>query len=124
MEVYFLDQQQQAAKPDETNVQLNMTQKVMSAESGCVNVGGCIAFLKKKGLVKTLGRGKYEVSIGKNADFTASDVDMLRQERIDKLNGVTKFYRSKECRAAYVCSYFGDDSFSGSCGVCDNCNQC
>ena len=113
---------QKEAKPGENKVQLNMTQKVMSAESGCVNVGGCIAFLKKKNLVKTLGRGKYEVTLEGSGDFSAADVNVLRQERIDKLNQVTSFYRSKECRAAYICAYFGDDTFEGSCGVCDNCS--
>jgi len=107
------------AKDDEKTVELKMTQKVMAAESGCVNVGGCIAFLKKKGLVKTLGRGRYEVA--KDGEFDSSDVDVLRQERIDKLNEVVNFYRSKECRAAYICGYFGDDTFEGSCGICDNC---
>ncbi len=113
---------QKIAKPGDKKVEVKMTQKVMSAESGCVNVGGCIAFLKKKNLVKTLGRGKYEVTLEGSGDFSAADVNVLRQERIDKLNQVTSFYRSKECRAAYICAYFGDDTFEGSCGVCDNCS--
>jgi len=107
-------------KDGEKAVELKMTQKVMSVASDCVNVGGCIAFLKKKGLVKTLGRGRYQVAtVG---EFDASDVDVLRQERIDKLNQVVNFYRSKDCRAASVCAYFGDDTFEGQCGVCDNCS--
>jgi superfamily II DNA helicase RecQ len=109
------------AKPGCHTVTINMIQKEMGQQANCDNVGGCISFLKKENVVKTLGKGKYQVSVGGNHHFDFSELDKQRQDKVDKVNEVVAFYNTKECRAAYICDYFGDVSFNGKCGVCDNC---
>ena len=109
------------AKPGADTVTINLTQKDMGLRSGCFNVGGCISFLKKVGMVVTLGKGKYRVSVngGENLDF--SEMDERRQSKIRKVDEVVRFYSTKDCRVAFICDYFGDTSFAGKCGTCDNC---
>ena len=101
--------------------EVNMTQKVMADLSGCVNVGGCISFLKSRNLVQTLGRGKYEVVVNNDEPLESLPLEAIRKDKIDKLNKVLNFYRYDGCRMAYICEYFGDTTFSGLCGSCDNC---
>lgn len=109
-----------------STVEIHMTQAVMSSHSKCLNVGGCIAILKNESLIKTLGRGKYEVVVDRPRNVTESELRVLeaaRKGKIDRLNEVCNFYRSRECRAKLICEYFGDLTFSGRCGKCDNCNR-
>lgn len=109
-----------AAKPDAKTVTVNMTQKEMANLSRSRNVGACIGFLKRQELVKTIGRGKYQVSLEKKPmDF--EKLNSQRKENFDKLHSLIRFYQSKRCRYAQICEYFGDDTFTGRCGNCDNC---
>ena len=101
--------------------EIHMTQKVMGQLSRVHNVGACISALKQKGLVKTLGRGKYKVWLDKDDTFDVVQIDGSRKDRMEKLNALTRFYRTRDCRYAYVCEHFGDVSLSGPCGKCDNC---
>jgi len=109
------------AGADAKRAELNMTQKVMGEVSRCVNVGGCISILKSEGLISTVARGKYEVVLDRDRKKDISALDSIRQGKIDKLNQIVNFYKCKECRVAFLCDYFGDMSFEGVCGVCDNC---
>ena len=109
--------------PGSKTAELNMTQKAMSDMSRCQNVGGCIAALKNEHLVTTLGRGKYEVCLSKDRVQGISPFELIRKDKIDKLNQVVSFYQSKDCRASYLCGYFGDITFDGACGGCDNCTR-
>ena len=109
--------------PGSKTAELNMTQKAMSDMSRCQNVGGCIAALKNEHLVTTLGRGKYEVCLNKDRVQGISPFELIRKDKIDKLNQVVSFYQSKDCRASYLCGYFGDITFDGACGGCDNCTR-
>lgn len=111
------------AKSGCQSVVVNMTQDEMGEHSGCVNVPGCMAFLRRSRLVKTLGRGRYNVSLRAHRDFDYGVLNKARQDKILKLDEVVALYRSVECRAAYVCNYFGDTFFHGTCGVCDNCKD-
>ena len=108
-------------QPGCKTVTVNMTQKVMAESSGCVNVGGCIGYLKRSGHVATLGRGKYRVDLERADLVNFDELEEVRQAKIEKVNEVVRFYRSRDCRMAEVCGYFGDMSFSGGCKVCDNC---
>jgi len=108
------------ARPNSLTTTVNMTQKDMAQASGCANVGSCISFLKKEGMVETKGRGKYQVTLQKkDMDYTA--IRDQRRAALDKLNNLVNFYQSKNCRFDHICKYFGDDSFSGQCNNCDNC---
>lgn len=111
------------AKPNDETATVNMIQKDMGMAADCVNVGGCISFLKKKGLVRKLERGKYRVSLTGGSNLDCSGLDKIRQEKIDKVDAVVSFYQSGDCRVASICDYFGDTSFSGKCGACDNCTN-
>ena len=91
--------------------------------SGCVNVGGCISFLKTLGLVTTLGRGKYTVRVGYDRDLQITPLTAIRSDKIAKLNEVVRFYRNSGCRMAFLSEYFGDTTFNGVCGHCDNCSK-
>jgi len=102
---------------------IKMTQKVMGNLSGFKNVGACISFLKQRGLVKTLGRGSYEVRLDRDDTFDVTQIDGSRAERLRKLNDLTSFYREGECRFLRVCAYFGDASLSSPCGKCDCCTS-
>lgn len=109
------------AKAGDTKVELAMTQKTMGDFSGCVNVGGCIAVLKNENLVKTLGRGSYEVRVDRER-VGSSALDKIRADKIEKLDNVVAFYKYKGCKYQYICNYFGDDSLKGKpCGNCDSC---
>jgi len=105
-----------------TSAELNLTQKVMGTESKCINVGGCIAVLKSKGIVETLGRGKYKVMLDGDIGNIAV-LDDVRKDKIEKLNNVMRFYGGTGCRVDFICKYFGDNTFNGRCGSCDNCTK-
>lgn len=106
-----------------STVTINMTQNEMAYASGCRCVGGCMTFLRKKGVVSTIGKGAYRVSLGGNLDFDFSELDRRRQYNIDRLDTVVSFYQTKECRASFISDYFGDYTFVGPCGTCDVCNS-
>lgn len=112
---------QAKAEPGEETAIVEMTQKQMAQKSRCFNASACVSFLRKRGLVTTLGRGKYSVAVGEGQHF---DVEKIKKARVDKirtLDKVVRFYRHKGCRYEFVCEYFGDESFEGPCGLCDNC---
>jgi ATP-dependent DNA helicase RecQ len=101
---------------------VEMTQKKMETASGVANVGACMSFLRRQGLVVTLGRGKYQVKLTDAApNYEAANLE--RKEKTGKLNELVSFFKSGECRFVYVCRYFGDDTFTGKCGDCDNCTK-
>jgi superfamily II DNA helicase RecQ len=104
-----------------SSVEIKMIQKDMSEQSGYHNVGACISFLKQEGLVKTLGRGSYQVRLDLDDAFDVSQIDGSRQSRIDKLNQFTSLCRDNGCRYRHICDYFGDLSLDKDCGKCDNC---
>lgn len=105
-----------------TVAEIGMTQKVMGEESGFHNVGACISFLKQRGLVRTLGRGSYQVRLDLDDTLDLSQIDGSRKDRLDKLDALVRFYRSGDCRFEHVCGYFGDVTFAGPCKKCDRCN--
>jgi ATP-dependent DNA helicase RecQ len=107
--------------PGEETTEVKMTQKVMKEESGCLNVGACISVLKRSGLVETIGRGRYKVNL-KDVTIETDALTAARNDKIAKLKQVCSFYRMAGCRFKYVCDYFGDETFPGSCGHCDNCS--
>ena len=111
------------AKEGEKTASVKLTQSAMSSMSRCVNVGGCISVLKNEGLVRTIGRGDYEVAVGRDMVSDCSELKKIRDAKIKKLGAVVNFYKSEECRVKFLCEYFGDMSFNGRCGVCDNCTK-
>jgi len=108
---------------DDKKVILEMTQKEMSAQSKCASVGACVGILKKVGAVNIVGRGRYEVSLTAPAKFDYAELSKNRNEKIAKLNELVSFFNSRECRGDYICQYFGDESFSPGCGICDRCES-
>jgi ATP-dependent DNA helicase RecQ len=110
------------AKPGADTATINMTQEAMGDISGCDSVSGCISFLKKRGLVKKVVNGVYEVSL-RTVELDYSSLDEIRADKVRKLDEIVAFYRSKECRMALICAHFGDMSLTGKCGVCDNCTS-
>lgn len=100
--------------------EVNLTQKVMGEMSRCLNVGACISVLKSKGLVETIGRGKYKVTVGGKLGEVGPS-DNLRDDKINKLNNVIKLYKTTGCRARFITEYFGDKSYNKNCNICDNC---
>jgi len=120
--VWLRDEARSQANGGEDAAILNLTQKEMEQKSGCYSASGCMTFLYKKGAVKKLARGRYEVSLKVNGSFDYSELTARREERLAKIQEVVQFYKSAECRSALVCDHFGDDSFKGPCTSCDNCN--
>lgn len=110
------------ARPGMKTVTLNMTQSKMGDLSNVKGVSPSLAFLRKHGLVDTVGRGKYQVNVEKNWNLDFSELDALRKYKEDKLEEVANLYKERyECRFANVCAYFDDLSFTGRCGKCDIC---
>lgn len=113
---------QSIAKPNCKEVTVSLTQKDMGQQSGCYNVGGCVSFLKKHKAIEKIANGEYKVHLAcGNFDYTK--LDNVRRDKIAKVDKVVEFYRTKGCRFGFICDYFGDTSFTGSCGSCDNCTQ-
>jgi len=94
----------------------------MGGLSKCSSVGAAISFLKGCGLVETKGRGKYQVSLEKK-DIDFNTIAEKRKKNLKKFYALVEFYKSKTCRFGTICEYFGDDSFNGKCGNCDNCEN-
>jgi ATP-dependent DNA helicase RecQ len=108
------------ALPHAKTTTVSMTQKQMGGLSQCKCVGAAISFLKGYDLVQTKGRGKYQVSLEKK-EIDFDSMAEKRKKNIKKFYDLVNFYKTGSCRFKIICEYFGDDSFVGRCGNCDNC---
>lgn len=112
------------ARANAKTVQLNMTQADMGGLAFVQGVGACVAFLRRHGLMETLGRGKYRVTLEADWNLDFSDLDKHRERKLSRLKEVMGFYQDREeCRFVNVCAYFGDLSMNGACGKCDVCRS-
>lgn len=105
---------------------LKMTQSKMTEDTGIQNISACIGCLKRAGVVKTVSRGVYEVTVHENADNAPIDYKLIenkRQEKIDRLIEMFNFVNdNSQCRFHHILGYFGD-SMKYRCGKCDWCQK-
>jgi ATP-dependent DNA helicase RecQ len=104
------------------------TQEEMATNAGIKPQfsGGCVAFLRKNGLMETIDRGVYKVNYFDS--YTEANVDYeslraLRKSKQEKMLEVTGFIEgTKKCRMVQILDYF-DDKGSKPCGKCDICRK-
>jgi len=109
------------AVPRAKSTTINMTQREMGNLSRCKGVSGAISLLKRNGVIKTLGRGKYQFSL-ENSQIDFDEIESSRKEKLTRLYKIVSFYQSNVCRFHTICSYFGDDTMH-KCNNCDNCEK-
>jgi len=109
------------AQPGAKTVTLNMTQKKMGEVTETRNYGGCVSFLYKRGVLRKIERGKYMLAL-EHPDINFAQLYELRRWKMEKLDSLNQMHlNNKECRFKALARYFGDSSFNGRCGKCDNC---
>ena len=111
------------AQSGEDFADVSLQQKMMVEYSSVKSVGACIGFLKKRGLVESLCRGKYRVKIRSDVEFDSGEINKVRMDKVGKLNKVCDLFRTDGCIYRKVVDYFGDGSLSSNCGKCGGCSK-
>lgn len=120
----------EALEHDQFNgkVLIKMTQNEMAEQSG-INpaiIGACIGILKKNNIVKTIGRGQYEVTCYTKAELAPINYGLLklkREEKTQHLQNMVRFINDKtKCRFKNILTYFGYKMVD-DCGKCDWCQR-
>lgn len=106
---------------------IEMTQAEMAEQTDLngMTVGSCLTILKKSDLVKTVGRGEYQLikwfSNPFQANIDTENIESRRKYKLQKLTDITKFVKNTTvCRMKYMVQYFGENT-NKNCGKCDIC---
>ena len=112
-----------------TKGKVNMTQEKMGNLCGlrpASQVGGCISYLKKCGLVNTLEKGLYDVNYFDNHLDAPIDYEILyetRKAKQEKMYDIIDYVQNKDtCKMVTILNYFGELN-SKPCGKCHVCRK-
>lgn len=112
-----------------TKGKVAMTQEKMGNLCGlrpASQVGGCISYLKKCGLVNTLEKGLYDVNYFDNHLDAPIDYEILyetRKAKQEKMYDMIDYVQNKDtCKMVTILNYFGEPN-SKPCGKCYVCRK-
>ncbi len=96
----------------------------ISAELGTRTVGALCALLEEAELVKWDQTAVFVTvpadEIEERARELAGQFETLRSQDARRLDAVGEYAHGQECRAAFLCNYFGEE-IPDPCGLCDVC---
>jgi ATP-dependent DNA helicase RecQ len=96
----------------------------LSAEVGPRVAAALVAKIEEAGLIywddKEIGFTDPETDIEEETRKLAGQFETLRTQDGRRLDALGWYAASTECRAAFLCDYFGEE-VEGACGLCDIC---